>query len=354
MRGSSVLVILSFLSLLLLCGCLESNSEGTVPVTDMLGRKVLVPEKIDRVVGIEAGALRLLVYMQHTDKVVGIEDNENAAGAGGRAKPYIFANPDLLDLPSIGPIHGGDAELMVASRPDVIFWTYTDKAKADDLQSKTGIPVIGLEYGDLNDNRDDLYGALDLIGEVMGNPERADEVESFIEGRITEMDGLTKDLPDPPSAYVGGIGYRGAHGMLSTEPSYSPLEFVNGNNVASSLGLEHAFVDKEKVLDWDPEVIFLDGGGISIALEELSDGSYDTVDAVGNGRIHSVLPYNWYTTNYGTVLGNAYYIGSVIYPSEFAGIDPVEETNDIYEFLVGEGVYQRMADEFGGYAELEL
>lgn len=336
-----------------ICGCLDEEREGTVTVNDMLGREVEVPDKIDRIIGIEAGALRLLVYMQHKDKVVGIEDNEKATGAGGRAKPYVFANPDLLDLPSIGPMHGGDPELIVAAQPDVIFWTYTDNAKADDLQSKTGIPVIALNYGDLNKNRETLYEALELVGEVMGNRERASEVRTFIDGRIRELDEMTSDS-NSTKVYVGGIGFRGAHGMLSTEPSYSSLEFVNGNNVASSLGLEHAFVDKEKILDWNPEVIFVDEGGLSIAETELSDGTYDTVEAVESGRVYAVLPYNWYTTNYGTVLANSYYIGKILYPEDFTDIDPIEETDSIYEFLVGEGVYQQMADDFGGFKELEV
>ncbi len=354
MKAWNIVVLLLSSSFLLLAGCIDEDTGDIVEINDMLGRTVEVPETIDRVIGIEAGALRLLVYMQHADKVVGIEEHEKQTGAGGSAKPYTLANPGLLDLPSIGPIHGGDPELIVSMQPDVIFWTYTDTSKADDLQTKTGIPVVALNYGDLNENKQDLYDALSLIGKVMGNPDRAQEIEEFIEEKITELDDMTHDLSDKPSCYVGGIGYRGAHGMLSTEPSYSSLKFVNGNNVASSLGLEHAFVDKEKILDWDPEIFFVDEGGLSFALQELSDGTYDTVDAIENGRIYGVLPYNWYTTNFGTVLGNSYYIGSVLYPDEFQDMDPVEEINDIYEFFVGGRIYQDMVGEFGGFQELEV
>lgn len=339
---------------LIFSGCIDIDEGETREITDMLGRTVDVPIEVNRVVGIEAGALRLLVYMEHEDKVVGVEDNEKAEGAGGKAKPYIFANPQLLDLPSIGPIHGGDPELLVVRRPDVIFWTYTDRTKADDLQVKTGIPVVALNYGDLNENRQDLYDALHLIGDVMGNPERAVEVEEFIEGRLAEMDELTKDLGPGPSCYVGGIAYRGAHGILSTEPSYSSLEFVNGNNVASSLGLEHAFIDSEQLIEWDPGVIFLDEGGSGIALDEIGEGTYDTVDAVENGKIFGLLPYNWYTTNFGTVLGNSYYIAKTLHPVELADMDPVSETDEIYAFLVGNPAYDDMAGIFGGYMELTV
>ena len=355
MKAWGIITVLSLIGIMVLTtGCIDEEKGPTRTITDMLGRVVEVPVEIDGLIGIEAGALRLLVYMELTDKVLGIEENEKDTGAGGSAKPYVFANPELLDLPTIGPMHGGDAELIVTQGPDVIFWTYTDTSKADDLQTKTGIPVVTLNYGDLGENRDTFYDALALIGDIMGNPERAVEVKDFIEGRIKELDDVTSELGESPSCYVGGIGYRGAHGMLSTEPSYSSLEFVNGRNVASSLGLEHAFIDKEKIIDWDPEVVFIDEGGLSMAQEELSDGIYDTVDAVENGRLYCVLPYNWYTTNFGTVLGNSYFIASVLYPGELEDMDPVKETNDIYEFLVGGRVYEDMAEDFGGFKELEI
>lgn len=354
MKHSSLLFLFIILiSVLLSAGCLDESNENPVIITDMLGREVKVPKNPQRIIGLEAGALRLLVYMQHTDKVVGIEENEKMDVAGGMAKPYIFANPELKELPSIGPMHGGDAELIVAADPDVIFWTYTDSSKADDLQEKTNIPVVALKYGDLNSGKQDLFDSLDMIGDVMGNPERALEVQEFMEGRITILDNLTADLGEGPTTYVGGIGYRGAHGILSTEPSYSSLEFVNGNNVASSLGLDHAFIDKEKLLEWDPEVILIDQGGVDISMDEIGEGIYDSIDAVSTGRIYGVLPYNWYTTNYGTVLGNSYFISKVLFPEDTSDVDPVKEMDDIYEFLVGERVYDRMAEEFGGFTKLE-
>ncbi|MFO8052169.1 MAG: iron ABC transporter substrate-binding protein [Thermoplasmatota archaeon] len=352
--GALALLLLLLVPPVLVPGCIDDESGPTRTIIDMLGREVKVPVEIESVVGVEAGALRLLVYMDHTDKVVGIEEHEKSSGAGGNAKPYIFANPELLELPSIGPMHGGDAELIVSRGPDVIFWTYTDTSRADDLQEKCGIPVIALDYGDLNENRETLFDALHLIGEIMGNEERALEVQEFFEERIRELDDMTRELKPRPRCYVGGIGHRGAHGLLSTEPSYSSLKFINQNNVASSLGMEHAFIDKEKIIEWDPEVLLIDEGGLSIAEKDLKSGIYDTVEAVSEGRIYCLLPYNWYTTNYGTVLGNSYYIASLLFSEEIGEIDPVEETGDIYEFLVGKRVYEEMAEEFGGFKELEI
>jgi len=330
--------------------CQESKiTENTILIKDMLNRTVKIPEKVNRVVGIEAGALRLLVYLECTDKVVGVEEIEQKG-----EKPYDFAHPELASFPPIGPIHGGDAELIVAQEPDVIFWTYTTVGDADKLQKKTGIPVVALGYGDLDDNRDTFYEALRLIGKVMGKENRTEELIGYINNTIKDLKDRTKDITNNQKrkVYVCGIGYRGVHGILSTEPKYSPFAFVNANNVAGELETEHAFIDKEKLLEWNPEIIFVDEGGYSLVMNDLKDEVYDSIEAVKNGELYGVMPYNWYATNFATVLADAYYVGKVLFPDKFSDVDPEKKADDIYQNFLGKGVYSDMKDKYGGFKKL--
>ncbi|MDD3492022.1 MAG: iron ABC transporter substrate-binding protein [Candidatus Thermoplasmatota archaeon] len=329
-----------------------SGTQNTVTVTDMAGRNVQVPTDVQRVVGIEAGALRLLVYLNATDRVVGVEDIEQQGG-----KPYNYAYPDLADRPVIGPIHGGDPELITAVRPDVIFWTYTEAGEADDLQAQTGIPVVALSYGDLDDNRATFYQALRLTGSILGKQQRAEAVVSYINATIEDLDTRTRNISDHdrPSCYIGGIAYRGAHGIVSTEPDYAPFAFVNARNVASGLAAEHAFVDIEAIIEWDPHVLFIDEGGSQLVVQDITNRSVlASVEAIRQGRVYGVLPYNWYTTNYGTVLADAYYIGSVLYPAAFSDIEPVSKANEIYRMLLGSPVYEDMQTAYGGFTQMHI
>jgi iron complex transport system substrate-binding protein len=335
-------------------GCVQQGTtiqENAVKITDMLGRVVAIPENIDNVVGIEAGSLRLLVYLQCTDMVVGIEDIELDGG-----KPYNFAHPELTELPLIGPIHGGDQELIMKQGPDIIFWTYTTVGEADELQEKTGIPVVALIYGDLDDNLNVLFESLRLMGSILNKEDRAEELIEYINTVITDLTNRTINISNDQKlkTYVGGISSRGAHGILSTEPAYAPFLFVNSKNVASELGMEHAFIDKEKLIEWDPEVIFIDEGGYSLTVEDLKDNSYQSIDAIKDDNIYGVLPYNYYTTNFGTVLANSYYIGSILFPDEFKDIIPEEKADDIYQKFVGKCVYEDMKALYGGFNSFEL
>ena len=114
MHKSFIYILLS----ILLTSCINpspKNRDGFV-VKDMLGREVSVPKEVKRVIGIRAGALRLLLYCGANDMIAGIEETERRPG-----RLYMDAYPELKNLPVIGPAMGGDAELILKAKPDVIF-----------------------------------------------------------------------------------------------------------------------------------------------------------------------------------------------------------------------------------------
>ncbi len=130
----------------------------------------------------------------------------------------------------------------------------------------------------------------------------------------------------------------------------SPLLMVNGNNVASGAGQNgQMMIDKEKLLEWDPDIIFVDEASYSLVKEELKDPVYQSLSAVKNNRVYGVMPYNWYANNYDTVLADAYYIGKTLYPEQFADVDPAAKADEIYTTLDGKPVYSDMKTLFGGF-----
>lgn len=337
-----------------------ADSSGTtemITITDSLGREVPVPKSPDGVVCSGPGTLRYLTYLQAEDKIVGVDDIETDETRFD-ARPYAFANPQFKDFPLIGEFRGNDdPEKIIACNPDVIFKSYlTSASDADELQEKTGKPVVALNYGNLGVYRDDMYQSLRLMGEVMGKEDRAEDVIAFFDSSIADLNTRTESIPDEDkkSAYIGGIAHKGPHGFQSTEPSYAPFMFVNALDVAGDLGTGHADVAKEKIIEWNPEVLFVDLSTLQTtpsAVNELkTDEAYQTLDAVKSGEVYGVLPYNYYTSNHGSVLADAYYIGSVLYPDQFADVDPAAKADEIYTFLVDEPVFDQMNAAFGGIA----
>ncbi len=337
---------------------------ATKTITDQAGRAVEVPDPVERVICSGPGALRLLTYLQARDKIVAVDDIEKRA-ARFDARPYTLANPQFKDYPLFGESRGRDnPELIVAlePQPQVIFKTYpTMGHDPAELQAKTGIAVVILEYGDLDAHRPQFYEALRIMGSVVGKEKRAEEVIAFFESAISDLRERVKDVPaeNRPSCFVGGIAFKGPLGLQSTEPGYPPFEFLGARNIASDpalrdKALRHSNLAQEKIVAANPDFIFVDLASLQMgedkgAIAELrGDSAYQTLSAVKKGNVYGLLPYNWYTQNCGSILADAYFIGKLLWPDRFKDIDPAAKADEIYTFLVGKPVFGRMDKSFDG------
>ncbi|WP_421078536.1 iron ABC transporter substrate-binding protein [Methanothermococcus sp. Ax23] len=342
-------------------GVAINEDTGKIKITDMLGREVEVPKDVNKIVCVGPGCLRLITYLNATDRVVGVEDAEKKWSIYGR--PYRIAHPEFAELPTIGqggPSPKPNPEELIKVKPDVVFACYITEGQANDLQQKTGIPVVVLSYGKLATfNNKELFDSIELAGKILGKEGRASEVVKFIKDCQTDLNERTKNISDDkkPTVYVGGIGFKGMHGIDSTSCNYPPFMAVNAENVVDELNKpSHVFITKEQLLKWNPDIIFIDEGGIKLVREDYSKNPeyYNSLKAFKDGNVYGLLPYNYYTTNVGTALADAYYVGKVIYPDEFKDINPEQKADEIYTFLVGKSVYNTMKEKLGGFEKLKF
>lgn len=354
-----------FLVLLLSSAALANS--GTRSIIDSSKRTVEIPKTVEQAICSGSGCLRLLTYLQAQHMAVAVDDIESRKRMFD-ARPYALANPQFKTMPIFGEFRGHDnPELIMTLEPgpQVIFKTYASSMGYDpvELQQKTGISVVVLNYGDLGKLRPQLYESLRTMGDVLGKQQRAEAVIAFMEARIADLKRRTAGIADQDksSVFVGGVAFKGPHGFQSTEPAYPPFSFVNANNLAYDIGLSgkelrHSDVSKEKIIAWNPDILFLDLATLQMGeetsgLHELrTDPAYRTLTAVKKGKVYGLLPYNWYTKNYGSILANAYFIGKQLYPNRFTDVDPVAMADEIYEFLVGKPVFSDMDRIFQGLA----
>ena len=331
-------------------------------ITDMAGRQVTAPFDPARIVCIGPGTLRLIVYLQAETKVAGVEDMEKMNSAG---RPYWIAHPELSKLPRCGP--GGpasinkkpDLEAVLSVKPQVIFVTYMDGALADEVQRTLGIPVVVLSYGAFAAFDEAVYDALRIAGKILNREKRANDIVEYIEALRKDLQKRTAGLPKEhkPGVYMGGVGYRGAHGIESTEQQYIPFEWVNAKNMADEVKAgfgTHVFMDKETLLKLNPDIVFIDGGGLRLVVEDFRKkrAYYNVLKAFSNRHVYVLLPFNSYTTNIGTALADAYAIGKILYNDRFEGIDPEQKADEIYTFLVGKPIYQEMKKDYGSIGQI--
>lgn len=342
--------------LMLVCPLGRMASLQAMDVTDMAGRTVTFRETPRRILCLGPGALRLIVYLDAASLVCGIEEMEKTMGAVSR--PYAIAHPELLKLPNCGP--GGpasinkkpDLEVILATNPDALFVTYMDAALADATQQTLGLPVFVLNYGAFATFDTVVFDTLRVAGKVLDRSARAEKVIAGIEALRADLDRRTANRTARPGVYVGGIGYRGAFGIESTEKNYIPFDWIHARNVAEGLQAKigtHVFIDKEILLNLDPDCIFLDGGGAALIREDFDKHPdfYGTLGAFRKGQVYWLLPFNSYATNVDTALADAYAIGKILYPQAFADIEPEKKADEIYTLLVGKPVYAEMKKTYG-------
>ena len=198
-------------------GSTASNSAvgDAIEVTDMAGRSVAIPAGADSFACIGPGCLRLYCYVAEKSRLAGVEDVEKTWGQAGR--PYAMALGDVEGLAAIGPGGPGsapDAERLLASGADVVFSTYAmEPAEIQELQDKLSIPVVALGYGEASLFSEEVDQSMDLIGQITGREERAQEVVNYFAQAKADLESRAAGVQDPPTVYLGCQSYQGSHGI---------------------------------------------------------------------------------------------------------------------------------------------
>ena len=165
------------------------------------------------------------------------------------------------------------------------------------------------------------------------------------------MNDRTKDIPDAakPSVYAGAVSFRGGHGIEGTCGAYPPFTAVNAKNVVDSTGKTgEMLIDREKITEWDPDIIFLNPSNMNLVNEDYKKNKnfYENLSAVKNGRVYSQVSYNYNWTNVEIAIADAYYAGCIIYPERFADIDFNEKAQEIFKTMLGQ-TYLEVLDNAG-------
>ena len=341
-----VLSVILALSLFAGCGTPATDSGATRTITDGADRQVEVPETVKSIVCVGVGALRYTCYMGAQNLVIGVEDYEVKAGM---TRLYNYVNFDKFkDLPVIGTNGQPYTEQIITLAPDVIVMSKSASVEADDLQEKTGTPVVVVPGSDTTLDQN-AYETIRILGDLYGLKDRAQALTTYLQDIQKDLDDRTKDIPEEekPTVYVGGVSFKGHHGFEGTEAGYGPFQLIHAKNLADTTGQSGAFnIDLEQVLSWDPDIIFIDFNGINLINEDYATNAdfYNALTAVQEGKVYSQISFRSSASNLETALADAYYAACVLYPEQFADVDPIAKTAEIFEMLLGANPYDDLKE----------
>lgn len=314
------LIVLFFLSF--------SHAEAYRVVIDTEGRKVKIPNKIQRVIVLTATCIETIYIIGEIGKVVGISRNMLESPF------YSEVIKELRRIPVVSQdLRNLDLEKIIALKPDLIIsigpehpfgMTRELVKKIEEL----GIPLVLLNLESLDEN----YYSIDLIGRIFNKENKTREL-------IEHMKNIERQVTDKVKNIK--VNKRVKALMLSQKPvmilggywkSQDIIHMAGGINVASQIRDFVGEVSIEKIVFWNPDVITIVGTAPYSELDILNNPQLRNIKAVKNRRVYK---YPYQLTGLFTpraVLLLAWH-ASKFYPQ--LGIDWVKLTDEFFKKFYG-------------------
>lgn len=333
-------------------------------IIDMASREVIIDKIPAKIIAVNS-ASRFITYLGADDRLCGIENidrNFINTRAYTIARQAEFEKLEIIGEGGVNKPH--NLEKIISVAPDLIFEGFCDKDAADLLQRQCAIKVLSLSYGDKNWFDENIFFAtLNTAARALGCETRAAELINFVEtlnADLTKRAAAGAGVKNPnaaPRCYIGAVSFRGRQGITSTDSAYAPFIKTGAANVVSEIGQNsHIFLDREKLLVYDPEFIFIDAAGLATLNEDYIKNKeyYKRLGAVKNKKVFLCLPSVFYNLNIETLYVNSYFIGKIINAGAFKDIDPAAKADEIFEKFCGKKCYETLNKEYGAFSRLEF
>lgn len=315
------------------CGCIgqeQTTKNRTKVVTDIAGREVVIPENIDVIV--TDGAVPVLNSFMH---VMG-QGDKIAYSMPGLSKYQSVVAPSLKDKPTIqGSI---DLEELVKLNPDVVFTASMANVQAFE---ERGLTVV---YLPMPETDAELVGdVVRILGEVFDEQERGERYLSYFDETVARPGEIVASIPDDQRLKVLYCDYK-----TMTAHHRWWIEEAGGISVSKNNIAKRTTFDLEKLIAWDPDVIFVRGHDIDLVYD---DARLSGISAVKNGKVYATPsgtgPWGYSSEQPLMVLLTA----KMLYPEQFEDIDMEAETIAFFkEFYNCDITREQAAEILGGTA----
>lgn len=294
-------------------------------VTDMAGRRVGLPARIERVVTL--GSLPVLNSFVFT---LG-EGRRIVNGLADFKRPHwkyqtVFA-PQLADQPTLQqPNREPNVEAILQARPDVVLTLHRESV---DRLAALGVPTVFLAWRE----PEDVKACVHLLGAVFGRPEAAARYQRWFDTTLARVAHGLRGLSE---AQRPRVLYLQPETM--TQPRLIAewwIPAAGGVSVSDDgRSTETRSFTLEQLLLWDPDLLILSSPQ---ALERVrADRAFASLKAVRSGRLH-LVPVGAHTWSNRTAEQplTVLWAAHTFHPARFATLDLAAETRGFYRDFFG-------------------
>lgn len=272
------------------CGLCLTNLSAK-EVTDMTGRKVIVPDKITRLFSMNISAT-YMIYAIDPDLFAGL-----TMGVRDSEKKYF--RKSFCDLPVVGGTPGSgqsmNLELILKLKPDVIIvWGKDgDYEKIADKITDLKIPVVAVDVNGLAVYADTFT----FLGKLLDREKRASELADYTKKILSELKGYAARIPDEKRVYVYNTRDREGLNTACEGSLHSELIPLAGgiNSVKCMTGLYGMQkINMEQLMLINPDAIVAMNSGF---VENVyRDKLWQNIKAIKTKRVYLAprSPVNWW------------------------------------------------------------
>lgn len=306
--------------ILLLTALVSAACAETITFQDKLGRRVNIHLPVRRAVFFETYELTAALVVW--DRVAGISR-------------YAYANdlllavkPDIVrTIPSVGSGFDVNIEALLRLRPElVVTWAFNPETIR--FMEEKGLKVVALYPESIAE----LYEVMRLQGRLFGKEKK---VESCID-RMNKIFFLIgercRKVPPQKRKKVIWLGGK--------QTSVSGAKGVNNDLIGLAGGINPAAVLKERSLDvsmervvaWNPDVIFIWGGAKYNVSDLLASSQWRHVTAIGKKQVYKAPQWGTWSPRLAVV---ALWMAMKTYPDEFRDVNFFKTADDFYRAVYG-------------------
>ncbi|MFA9438261.1 ABC transporter substrate-binding protein [Uliginosibacterium sp. sgz301328] len=345
-----------------LTAALFTTQSFAVDVVDLAGRKVSVPDKVERIIlgeGRYMPTLAILDRQDPTQRVVGMMGEFERLDPAGYAR-FVQRFPKLAKIPRIGRASEDSfsIEQAIALQPQVAIFgieghgpASTSKEVIDRLQA-AGVAIVFIDF-----RRDPLGNSvksMNLLGRVLGREKEASDFVAFYEEQMRRVTSRLASVKSTPTVFLESrVGLTDAccetmaHGMMS-----GFIDRAGGDNIAKkvvpgevgTVNLEYLLTQQPRyyigtavgaldTVDKMPNRIVL-GAGVSPAAARASlvratrRTGIANLSAVREGRAFAIW-HHFYNSPFNVAAVQA--IAKWLHPEQFTDLDPDATLRTLYQ-----------------------
>lgn len=285
-------VALGGAAMLAACGDSSPPPAGgrNIKLTDQRGKVLTLDGPARRIVTLPMPAAAMMMAVDRgAGHMVGMNDASwTAVRDGVLGSIYPAARDVRHDV--AGTDFAPNIESILALKPDVVVQWANQGNEIIAPLTNAGLPVLGVNYGKL----DDVETWLTMFSKMLGKPQRGAEMNARISADRDAVAARSKGVSGPAPKVLYFLRFADTltvTGSGSFNDEY--IKLVGATNAAADIAAPNQVVDIEQILKWDPDIILLGNFDAAMPKDVYGNARWKSTSAVKSHRVYKV-PFGGY------------------------------------------------------------